>query len=521
LTLTNLAATSSPATLEVSLQGVTLKQHQAQVTFNGAMVGTLSFKGQELGKASFQIAPSRLREGVNSVELISQGGASDISLADAVTLSYEHTFTADSNQLRARVKGGQAVTLGGFTSSDIRVIDVTDASDPQELIGTITSSKGKLDVTVRAPGSGTRALLAFTESRAISAPAKPNLPSNWRGEGLQYDYLMITTGEIKGSLEPLKALRERQGLSVAVVDVEDLYDEFSFGNKSPQAIKDFLQFTRDNWKRLPRFVLFAGDSSYDPKNYLGYGDGDLVPTKLYDSAYMEAASDDWFVDLQGTGLPEIATGRLPVRDITEAAALVAKILSYEESSGANSALLTSDLNDGHNFEAAGASLRTLLPGDMKVQQVVRGANDDAAVKSELLAAINQGQTIVNYNGHGSSNQWRGGLLTNADAARLTNRDKLSLFVIMTCLNGYFDDPVLDSLAESLLKATGGAAAVWASGAQTEPAPQEALNEGLYRLLFSDGSITVGEAAARAKRAVTNADVRRSWILFGDPAMKLK
>jgi hypothetical protein len=92
---------------------------------------------------------------------------------------------------------------------------------------------------------------------------------------------------------------------------------------------------------------------------------------------------------------------------------------------------------------------------------------------------------------------------------------------MTCLNGYFDDPVLGSLAESLLKATGGAAAVWASGAQTEPAPQEALNEGLYRLLFSDGSITVGEAAARAKRAVTNADVRRSWILFGDPAMKLK
>ena len=73
---------------------------------------------------------------------------------------------------------------------------------------------------------------------------------------------------------------------------------------------NFLQFTRDNWRRLPRFVLFAGDSSYDPKNYLGYGDSDLVPTKLYDSAYMEAASDDWFVDFQGTGLPEIASGRL-------------------------------------------------------------------------------------------------------------------------------------------------------------------------------------------------------------------
>lgn len=521
LTLTNLAQTSTPATLEVDLQGVTLTPHQTEVKFNGAVIGSVSFKGQEQGKASFQIAPSQLREGVNSVQLISLGGASDISLVDTVRVSYAHAFTADSDQLGARVKGGQAVTIGGFSSSDIRVIDVTDSSDPQELIGTIIGSKGKIGVTVRAPGSGTRSLLAFTDSRAISAPAKPNLPSNWRGGGLEYDYLMITTAEIKESLGPLKALRESQGLSVAVVDVEDIYDEFSFGNKSPQAIKDFLQFTRDSWTRPPRFVLLAGDSSYDPKNYLGYGDSDLVPTKLYDSAYMEAASDDWFVDFQGTGLPEIATGRLPVRNVTEAAALVRKILSYENSSSANSALLTADLNDGHNFGAAGVSLRTLLPGDMKVQQVARGTGDDEAVKSELLAAINQGQTIVNYNGHGSSNQWRGGLLTNADAASLTNSHKLALFVIMTCLNGYFDDPVLDSLAESLLNAPGGAAAVWASGAQSEPAPQEALNRELYRLLFGGDSITVGEAAARAKQAVINADVRRSWILFGDPAMKLK
>jgi hypothetical protein len=93
--------------------------------------------------------------------------------------------------------------------------------------------------------------------------------------------------------------------------------------------------------------------------------------------------------------------------------------------------------------------------------------------------------------------------------------------MMTCLNGYFDDPVLDSLAESLLKANGGAAAVWASSAQCEPGAQQALNQELYRLLFSGGSITVGEASARAKQVVTDADVRRSWILFGDPAMRLK
>ncbi len=491
------------------------------MTFNGTVVGTLSFNGQERGKASFAIPQSLLREGVNSVQLVALGGGSDISLVDTVRLAYTHTLTADGNQLRASVNGGQTVTIEGFRSSDIRVMDVTDASSPRELTGSISGSKSNASITLTPAGSGMRSLMAFTGATAKNAPAKANTPSNWHQEGLQYDYVMITTEDLKASLGPLKTLRESKGLSVAVVDVEDLYDEFSFGNKSPQAVKDFLRFARDNWRRQPRFVLFAGDSSYDPKNYLGYGDSDLVPTKLYDSAYMEAATDDWFVDFQGTGVPDIASGRLPVRNATEAAALVDKIIGYESSTGSNSVLLTSDLNDGHNFAAVGAELRTLVPGGMEVQDIARGTGDDAAIKSRILAAINEGKTIVNYNGHGSTNTWRGDVLTNAEAASLTNRQKLSLFVMMTCLNGYFDDPMYDSLAESLLKSSGGAAAVWASAALSEPAAQERMNEELFRLLFNGGSITIGEAAARAKEAVTDADVRRSWILFGDPAMRLK
>jgi peptidase C25-like protein len=521
LTLTNIASTSSSAALEVHLQGVTLTPHQVRVTFNGTEVGTVNFNGQQRGKASFPISQTQLLAGVNSVQLIALGGSTDISLVDTLRVTYAHTLTADSNQLRAGVRGGQPATIGGFTSSDIRVMDVTDQNNPQELTGTILGSKNNARISLTPPGVGTRLLLAFTGARAMSAAAKANIPSNWHEEGLQNDYVMITTQGLKASLNPLKALREGQGLSVAVADVEDLYDEFSFGNKSPQAIKDFLRFTRDNWRRMPRFVLFAGDSSFDPKNYLGYGDVDLVPTKLFDSDYMEAATDDWFVDFQSTGLPDIATGRLPVRNAAEAAALVGKILSYENSTTAGSVLLTSDLNDGYDFAAGNAVLRSLLPGGMQVEEVLRGSSDDATVKSQILAAINQGKTVVNYNGHGSVDQWRGNILTNADAATMTNNQKLTFFVMMTCLNGYFDDPVLDSLAEALLKSTGGAAAVWASTAQCLPTGQEVVNQELYRLLFEGGSITIGEATARAKQAVTDGDVRRSWILFGDPAMHLK
>lgn len=50
-----------------------------------------------------------------------------------------------------------------------------------------------------------------------------------------------------------------------------------------------------------------------------------------------------------------------------------------------------------------------------------------------------------------------------------------------------------------------------------------LNRELYTLLFAGGrkAVTLGEATRRAKAAVSNTDIRRSWILFGDPTMTLK
>jgi len=93
---------------------------------------------------------------------------------------------------------------------------------------------------------------------------------------------------------------------------------------------------------------------------------------------------------------------------------------------------------------------------------------------------------------------------------------------MTCLNGFFQDVYSDRLAEALLKAKqGGAVAVWASLGLTEPDKQAVMNEELSRLLFGSDGITPGEAVKRAKTAVSDQDIRRTWILFGDPTTKLK
>jgi hypothetical protein len=125
-------------------------------------------------------------------------------------------------------------------------------------------------------------------------------------------------------------------------------------------------------------------------------------------------------------------------------------------------------------------------------------------------------------GHGSLEVWRGDLLTTTDAESLINGLQLPLFVNMTCLNGFFQAPYADSMAEALLKAQGGGAiAIWASSGLTEPDAQALMNKEMIRLLFNGQSLTIGEAMKRAKAATNDADVRKTWILFGDPTTRLK
>ena len=526
ISVQHLDVAGSGAELELALQGVTELPHRVRVELNGVEVGYTGFDGQMEGTTRIPLGRGVLKEGQNIVRLTALGDESDVSLVDFIRVTYPHTYTADSDALRFTAQAGRQLSIGGFTSPGVRVFDVTDPGAVSEVAALAQLQKGGYLVTVTAPeGRGDRLLLALTNGR-VSRPAamSPNRPSTLRWPGQGADLIVITHRNYLDAVGPLKAVRESQGLSVAVVDVEDVYDEFSFGQKSPQAIRDFLAFASTGWQRPPRFVLLVGEGSLDPKGYLGFADSDFVPTKLIDTRLMETASDDWFADFDGNGVAEMAIGRLPVRSAPEAATVIAKIIGYDRSQSSNSVLLVADSNDGYDFGSMSSGLRDAIPQSMNVSEIHRGETDPASAQSELIAALGQGQRIVNYVGHGNVDQWRASLLTSGSARTLTN-SQLPLFVMMTCLNGYFQDPVLESLAGSLMKAErGGAVAVWASSGMTTPSEQSVLNQQMFRLVLDSpnaGSLTLGEATVKAKSAVSDIDIRRTWILFGDPSMKLK
>ena len=63
----------------------------------------------------------------------------DLSLIDTLRLTYGHTYTADNDSLRLPGVGGRTLGVDGFSSSQIRVVDITDPQAVQEIPGRIQS----------------------------------------------------------------------------------------------------------------------------------------------------------------------------------------------------------------------------------------------------------------------------------------------------------------------------------------------------------------------------------------------
>ena len=517
--VSNLAANGS-VILTVAAQGATLTNHKVRVTLNGAPVGDIEFYGQEAGKATFTLPVAAIRAGRNDVVLAGTASGFDVSFVDYLQLTYPHTYAADANALRFPATGSREVTVSGFSSSDIRVLDVTDPLQPEEVESRVVASGGGYSLAAIPHSAGERVLYATT----IGAAAPPasiaaNATSTINARSNAADFVILSHARFIDALAPLVAQRKAQGLDTLVVDVDDVYDEYGYGSKSPDAIRDFLRSAQTRWRKAPRFAMLVGDASFDPRNYVGYGDLDLVPTRYLPTVYMKAASDDWLADFDGDGVPDIYLGRLSVRTEADARALVDKIVGYTPPA-TKSVLMVVDVDDPtFSFADAAVGVRHSIPSTLAVE------NFDVAWPADragLFSALNDNPAIVNYIGHGSIEGWSNtSILMSEDAAMLAGSGSTPFYVMMTCLNAMFGDVYSTSLAEALLRVpNGGAVAVWASTGMSDPPPQSAINRELYRVLAANPSITIGELVARAKAGTDDRDVRTTWVLLGDPTLRL-
>ncbi|MFV1950830.1 MAG: C25 family cysteine peptidase [Nitrospinota bacterium] len=550
ISLNQVSDTDGNAVVRVALRGVTfsldMEDHHTLIYLNNYLIDEAWWDDQSEYFCEVTVPQSYLLEGDNtvSVKLPGDTGADfEIVLVNWIDISYWKDFTANSDRLMFQYseEGNQAFKISPFSSDKIEVFDITKEDEVIRITGTAIESSGSVYTAIFGDSvdtGGNEYIVSTTDSIGSPLWIAEDTESLLRSGSKGADYIIITHKDFYDEILPLLDYRRLQGLRGEIIDVEDIYDEFSNGILTPQAIKDFLSYTYTHWvSPVPAYVLLVGDGTYDYQDNTGLGLKNYVPAYLSHSMeFGETANDNWFVCLDGEDdiLPDMRIGRIPAKTPSEVSTVVGKILGYELSSGdadwAKKSLFIAD-NEERIFETISDDLASYLPSDYSAEKVYLGSYAGASdAKADIIARLNQGALITHYAGHGAVQSWaHENIFGINDIGSLTNSDMLSFFINTTCANGYFIYPAgFNSFAEELLFADSkGAIAVIASTGISLPERQRIFVKGIFNAIFNDGEITIGSAMVKGKtelfanEGINGKNIIQTFTLFGDPATRIR
>ncbi len=559
LALPHMAASDTPVRISVAVRGRTWRSeierdHHVTVSLGGRLLGEAWFEDQEAALVQAQVEAAALRDGDVTLVVACPGdteiGSSEQVYLDWLEVEYDRLFVADQHRLDFRLLAGAAGTaqVAGLSGPTADVYNITSPGSP--LSAEVQSIDGHVELSLEAPQER-RFVVVDDEgyrSPAFVAPARePYLRADERAA----DLVLIAFDGFLPAIQPLVDHRRGQGLRVEAIPVSQVYDEFSHGVFSPEAIRDFLAHAYREWQRpAPAHVLLVGDANHDYRDYLGTGRPNFVPTcQVHVGGSISTATDAYFVCVDGKDhVPDMAIGRLPIATAEEAACVVDKILRYEalEPGPWQQRILFVADHEGTEdvpgkYEDVCASLSRLAGEQGLESDVLRLRAVDPALPGnertelvrekltpKLLETFSHGAAVIEFQGHGNEKFWsRQKILTLDDVAALTPSVGLPLCIDISCFTGWFDKPdVRDghSLAEALLLSPrGGAIACIA------PSRLGGLNlDGrLVPLLLAERDGPIGTILRDARRSFLASqdaevwDAVENYNLLGDPCLRLR
>ena len=526
------ASARGRATLKIILRGATdteaANDHHALVKLNGKEIGSGYWDGGTDYALNIDFSASLLTEIANTVEVsgvLDMGAPYSIFYVDSIEVSYPRYYQAVNNVLLCRGDGHPVVTVIGMTEPQAIVLDVSTPSRPQLLTGVAVDVAGRLTFMPRNP----EALHVVSGLNAALRPlAVTGARVSWlKSEVKAAEYIVIAPEEFAATAQELADYRRDRGLKTALVTLEDIYSEFSYGVTDPYALRKFLAYAKKNWGQV-RYAVLAGKGTYDYNDYLGNGDN-LVPAVLARSEYGFYAADKVYGDVTGDdGVPEIAIGRLPAVTKAELRAMIAKVKAYEGGQGAwtgKALFIADDSDDGGDFAQGSNELSGLTPGLSGEKIYLAGSA--AETRARIIASWNAGAALVNYCGHAGVGQLAmENIFAVADAEALGNGEQLPLAVLLTCVAGRFELPGFTSLAETLLLNGGGgmAGGLVPSGAALH-SDSLRLAEEFYKAAYLGQATSAGEALLAAMKSYIQRGGKASLLnvynWLGDPALSFK
>jgi hypothetical protein len=414
-------------------------------------------------------------------------------------------------------------------SAPAYVLDVTEEHRPVWLTRLEANTAG----TVRFRAEADRRYALVSSDSAGRPEVRNPEPSQLKDVGIGAEYLIVGPRAFLDDAQPLVELRREQGLWSRAVSIEQVYEEFGFGEARPEALREFLEYAYHRWSRPRlRYVLLLGDATYDFKDYLGTGVVNRVPPLMMKTSYLWTASDPMMAAVNGDDLlPDFAIGRLPAATEDELRVLLGKILAYETGiSGVSTSkvvLVADNPDEAGNFVADADEIAQGLLAGRSVEKLYLSQLGSPGMRSGITAAFDAGASLMSYMGHGGIHLWADeNIFDIDDVAALAPQSQQPLFVTMNCLNGYFHFPYFNSLSEELLKAEArGAIAAFSPTGLSLNAPAHRFHKALLEAVLHQGHRRLGDAvlAGQADYAASGAfpELLQIYHLLGDPALTLR
>lgn len=334
-------------------------------------------------------------------------------------------------------------------------------------------------------------------------------------------YVIITSDALASSFEPLAYWKNKKGLSAEIVTTTWIYANYS-GVDDQAKIREFVKDAYQNWGTL--WVLLGGDTNVVPERVayamdceMGPSDND-IPCDLYyadlDSDWNENGNSvygelDDNVDMYS----DVFVGRASVEDAAEASTFVDKVLTYEMGSPGGhelDMLFLAEILWSNPYTDASINkdyIDDLYVPDRfdPITKLYESAGNESP--SSAITALNEGQNIVNHDGHaGYTVMGVGtGYLDNSDMDALTNGPEYSLLFSIGCWPAAFD---YDCIAEHFVSNPngGGVAFVgnsrygWGSPGNPKYGYSNRFDQQFFKALFDNGIYHIGNTLAAAKAA---------------------
>ena len=487
-----------------------------------------------------------------------------ISRLDYVILTYTHTNVLredDDNQLLmgyGATRGTERFQLPNASSSTV-VWYVSNPSNPTEVVTTAYNDASGRGLSFFSPSATSSMYVAFDPAKTLKKVSAWESVPNQNLHGMPVpDMLIITDKSMHEQAQRVADLHLAiDGIDVAVVDQDQVFNEFSSGTRDGMAYRLLCKMLYDRNSAKFKNLLLFGTGTFDNRELMGEHPGALLTYQSDNSNYEDFSftCDDFFGmldDNSGSNIAgdklRIGVGRMTCADADEAKSVVDKLVEYYANPDygvwRNNTMVVSDSPDKGDYMFQGEGYKNMIDNELHTgmhvttihdTQYARSPNEEGvevvrrtATEGKQLWSkrFKEGVYFATYVGHAGPISFTkyNKMWTTGDVAS-TSYSHWPIMSTACCDVAHFDNDSRGIADLMFHKRDGGAIALLCSSRMVYANHNDALNTYFINGLFSYDSTgvmpTLGQVYMGSKNGFAAANTNKlSFFLLGDPAIKI-